>query len=532
MRAKRSPRFQLLLAWATVWGSTAATASTTITVLGPSQYRVVFAFKAPVGTTSVHLAGTFNGWDPRSLALDGADDQGVFRTSMILDQGRYEYKFVLDGKTWVTDPDNPHKTSGYQNAILFLGIDAPGEPGGRVPAPEPVEMAGHVEHPKPVKQLVEALSGPSGDGLSRSLDEWFAAHPMPLFTDASVTFVYAGAQVSDVGVQIAGYGWRTGYDLDRLLEHAPVFAVSLERSKLPPRMAYTFEVTHAGHTETVIDPHAWSLTSRSGNPVALAVEPSDERGRIEVLDNVKPSSGKLRPRDVYVYLPPAYDRRTEQRYPVLYMHDGQNCWDDPTEPFGHGGWCVNLTSDRLINAGQAVPFMVVGVANTPGRMEEYGPGADVLSAEGHAYIRFLERDVKPLVDRRYRTRSGAEHTALMGSSMGGVISLQAALLRPETFGAAACLSPAFEFTAGSAQRYATLVSKVGKVPVRLYVDHGTGGSNQDGAPATRRMVALLRATGWQDGPGFMYFADDGADHNERAWRARLERPLRFLFERP
>ncbi len=460
--------------------------------------------------------------------MEGPDEERVFRTSLILGKGRHEYKFVLDGETWTTDPDNPHRTPGYQNAILFLGLAPSSEPAQGVPPPEPVEMAGEVEPPESVKRLIESLANQTAADAVRLLERWFAEHPMPLFTDAALTFVYADGKASEVSVLLAGYGARTGYALHRLADGQPVFAVSLQRAKLPERLAYTLEVVRDGRSETVIDPHAWSLTSRSGRPAALAVEPSDRRGRIEVIRDLKASSGELRPRDVYVYLPPGYDRQRERRYPVLYLHDGQNCWDDPVEPFGHGGWCVNLTADRLIEEGKVEPFIAVGIANTPDRMKEYGPGKDVLSPD-HPYIQFLKRDVKPLIDHRYRTLPEAPHTALMGSSLGGVISLQAALLNPDTFGMAACLSPAFGFEEGSEQRYANLVRKIGRVPVRLYVDSGTGGRGQDGAPATRRMVTLLRETGWKDAEDLSHFEDTGADHNERAWRARLEKPLLFLF---
>jgi predicted alpha/beta superfamily hydrolase len=214
---------------------------------------------------------------------------------------------------------------------------------------------------------------------------------------------------------------------------------------------------------------------------------------------------------------------------VLYMHDGQNCWDDPVEPFGHGGWCVNLAADRLIDAGAIVPFIGVGVANTPDRLQEYGPGPDIFSADRQPYIRYLVDDVKAEVDRRYRTLTDAAHTALMGSSMGGVISLQAAIVRPDVFGQAACLSSAFIFGDASGHSYFDLIKKLGKQPVRLYLDSGTAGRQQDGAPKTRAMVALLRETGWKEGVDLMHFEDTGAEHNERAWRARVDRPLWFLF---
>lgn len=506
-----------------------ADASTEVSDLGGNQYRVLFTFKAPQGTQTVSLAGTFNGWNPQAHAMDGPDGEGVFRTRLILNKGRHEYKFVLDGWTWATDPDNPHQTAGYQNAVLYLGLEGTDAPGEATPAPPPVEMAARAAHPAAVKRLIERLGTPGEADPRVALERWFAEHPMPLFTDGAVTFVYADAGASEVHVQIDGYGSRTGYEMPRLADSKPVFAVSLTRAQLPDRMAYTFEVQRGGRSETVTDPHAWSLTSRSGRPAAAAVEASNRRGRIEALRDVKPSTGDLRPRDVYVYLPPGYDAGSGRRYPVLYLHDGQNCWDDPVEPFGHGGWCVNLTADRLIHEGKVEPFIAVGVANTPERMREYGPGTEARSADQHPYMRFLKHDLKPLIDRKYRTRSDAAHTALMGSSMGGVISLQTALLCPDTFGMAACLSPAFAFSDSSEQAYVELIKAAGKAPIRLYVDSGSGGAGQDGAPATRRMAALLREAGWTDGEEFMHFEDAGADHNERAWRARLEKPLCFLF---
>jgi enterochelin esterase-like enzyme len=506
----------------------ARAAGPTVLDLGGDQYRVEFTVAAPPGTRTVHLAGTFNGWNPTARALEGPDAQGRFRTSLVLPKGRHEYKFVLNGETWVTDADNPHKTPGYENAILFLGMPATSQPDA-APPPPPVAMAGIVGLPEDLKPLTELLADKNKADVAPLIEEWFAKHPMPLFTETSVTFVYADAKASEVFLQLAGYGARTGYDVRRLVEGRPVFAVSLDRAKLPERMAYTYDVLREGREESVLDPHAWSLTSRSNRPAALVAEASERRGRIEVIPAVRPSAGELKPRDVYVYLPPGYDRDGGRRYPVLYAHDGQNCWDDPTEPFGHGGWCINLTADRLINEKKIQPFIAVGVANTADRMREYGPGKDILAAADHPYLQFLKRDVKPLIDGKYRTQPDAAHTALMGSSMGGVVSLQGALLEPTTFGAAACLSPAFDFEEGSEQRYAELIKKAGKLPVRLYVDNGTGGRGQDGAPSTHRMVALLHETGWTDGRDFLYFEDTGAEHNERAWRARLDRPLAFLF---
>jgi predicted alpha/beta superfamily hydrolase len=521
-----------------------------LTDLGGGQYRVEFRYPAQAGTKTVHLAGTFNGWNIAAHPMDGPDAEGVFKTTLILPKGRHEYKFVINGRTWRTDPDNPYQTEGFRNAILYLGVEPPVTPSGEAAKPERADMAGELDHPQQIKDFIERLKEDSTAWMP-TVKRWRDERPMPLFTDRSVTFVCIHDAADEVTVQIAAHGSRTGYRMHHLVDDRPVFAVTLDRSRLPDRMAYTFEVfRNEGRAETVIDPLAWSLTSRSGKPAALGIEASDQRGRIEVIRDVRGSSQDLPPRDVYVYLPPGYDKESERRYPVLYLHDGQNCWDDPVEPFGHGGWCVNLTADRLIHAGTIRPFIAVGVANTPDRMREYGPGPNILSDAEHAYIQLLKRDVKPLIDRRYRTLPDAKNTALMGSSLGGNISMQAALLNPATFGQAACLSPAFIFKDDQGADYFDLVRRVGKVPVRVYLDSGTAGEHQDGAALTRKMAALFRELGWKsaedvnvktaepppeaggtDGVDFAHFEDAGAEHNERAWRARLEKPLVFLFGR-
>ena len=497
--------------------------------LGGDQYRVTWTFRPPSGARTIHLAGTFNEWNPQALALEGPDESGVFRVSQVLPKGRHEYKFVLDGQTWVSDPGNPHQTAGYANSILYLGVPPPDEPAAQPPPPQPVVMAGEVDHPPAVAALADKLRKADAAEIPRLARDWFSEHPQPLFSGEAVSFVHLAPSATDANLQILAYGARTGYRMRRLVEDRPVFAVSLERSKLPERAAYLLEVVTPSGSSTIVDPQAWSITSRADRPAGAIVEASAQRGRIEVIRDVKPSAGDLRQRDLYVYLPPGYDREKERRYPVLYMHDGQNCWDDPTQPFGHGGWCVNLTADRLIAEGKVKPFLVVGLANTADRMNEYGPGPDILSDAQHAYLQFLKRDVLPLISGRYRTLSGPPNTALMGSSLGGVISLEAALLAPEVYGQAACLSPAFVFKDAAGRDYPDLLRKVGRQPVRLYLDSGTAGEGQDGAPRTRAMVELLRSTGWKDGADLLHYEDAGAEHNERAWRARLDRPLVFLF---
>ncbi len=499
--------------------------------LGAGQYAVVFSFDAPPPTRSVHLAGTFNGWSPSATAMQGPDDQGTFTVSLTLDAGRYEYKFVLDGQQWQTDPDNPTKTGPHDNAVLALGV--PAMPIG----PEPVSgvprnMAALAPHPSVVNELATALRNADAVTAAALARAWLADHPMPLVGADTVSFLYADAQASSVGVLIRATGLWTAYDLARLGGGLPVFAATLRRDDFPGDSIYLFDVDEGGERRSVVDPFAWTVTSRDGQPVGVVAQGDPRRSRIRLLRDVKPSTSGLRSRDIYVYCPPGYEADTQQRFPVIYMHDGQNCWDDPQEPFGHGGWQVNVTADRLIAAGDVEPFLVVGICNTPDRLTEYGPGPDILSPTAHEYIEYLVRDVKPRIDATFRTQPGPADTALLGSSLGGCISLQAALLRPDVFGQAACLSPAFRFKDQAGRDYFDLLARVGKVPVRIYLDSGTAGPGGDGADATRRMGEALAAGGWVDHDGhrgdLMRCEDAGAEHNERAWRARLDRPLRFL----
>ncbi|MGE0710068.1 MAG: alpha/beta hydrolase-fold protein [Planctomycetota bacterium] len=260
-------------------------------------------------------------------------------------------------------------------------------------------------------------------------------------------------------------------------------------------------------------------------------EPRPREGRPGAFQRVEAAvlpapPGGLEPRPLYVYLPPSYEREPARRYPVLYLHDGQNVWSDPDGCFGHGGWYLDTTCERLWREGALPELILVGVPNSPARMREYAP--DLAEPRAAPYLRYLVEVVKPFVDGRYRTRPERAHTAIMGSSLGGLISFVGALSYPEVFGQAACLSSSFWFEDAGGRDAFELLARTGRPEVRLYVDSGTAGPSQDGAPGTRKMAEALRAAGWE-GPAFEHFEAEGATHDEGAWRARAERPLRFLF---
>lgn len=219
-------------------------------------------------------------------------------------------------------------------------------------------------------------------------------------------------------------------------------------------------------------------------------------------------------RDVLVYLPPGYDS-TDHRYPVLYMQDGQNLFDAGTS-FGGEEWHVDETLEAL--AAEGLEAIAVGLPHTnENRLHEYNPSAE---GRGENYLAFVTDTVKPLIDAAFRTQPDRAHTGLLGSSMGGLISLYGFFLRPAVFGLAGVLSPALWY-AGS--MIYDLVSSAPYVPGRLYLDHGTR-ENTAG-----RMAQLLRRKGYRDEIDLRYVKEEGGEHNERAWARRLPDALRFLL---
>jgi len=225
-------------------------------------------------------------------------------------------------------------------------------------------------------------------------------------------------------------------------------------------------------------------------------------------------------RHLIVWLPPGYEENTETRYPVLYMHDGQNVFDPATSFLGTD-WGVDETITRLMSDDLMKPVIVVGIYNSPDRSDDYGTGE-----KGIAYQKFVVNVVKPLIDSTYRTKPGREDTAVMGSSMGGLISFLLAWNYPQVFQQAACLSPAFFTNAVEMVRSAPTAPE----GMRIYMDNGTVGLEKELQVMCDDMMSALAPKGFVPGSNnFEWFLDQGAEHNERAWSIRVEKPLLFMF---
>lgn len=224
-------------------------------------------------------------------------------------------------------------------------------------------------------------------------------------------------------------------------------------------------------------------------------------------------------RRLLVYLPPDY-WRTDRRYPVLYFQDGQNLFDRATG-FGGQEWQADETLEALSAEGRPA----IAVALDHGgeqRNQEYNPFPGWWPARGEAYVDFLAATVKPLIDAQFRTKPDRGHTLIVGSSLGGLISLYAFFGRPEVFGAVGALSPALWPVHGAIY---TFVRAAPLVEGRIYLDHGTRENS------ARPLYDLLTEKGYRARRHLKFVAEAGGEHTESAWARRLPGALRFLLPR-
>jgi len=246
-------------------------------------------------------------------------------------------------------------------------------------------------------------------------------------------------------------------------------------------------------------------------------------------------------RHVEIWLPPGYDADSATRYSVLYMHDGQNLFDPRIANTGVD-WGVDEAVMRLADRGVMAPIIVVGVWSTAERGPEYSPwhGAP-------RYARFLIEELMPRVDREFRTLTGPAHTAVMGSSMGGLLSFYLVTHHPDVFGACGCISTHFPLseavvarvfpdlaatTAPDSTPYVVRdIARGFQVPqgTRYWFDFGGQGLDAEYGPTHEAVRTWLLRQGLEEGRDFVIRRYPQATHNEASWRARLEDPLTFLF---
>jgi len=236
-------------------------------------------------------------------------------------------------------------------------------------------------------------------------------------------------------------------------------------------------------------------------------------------------------RSLYIYLPPSYGFEPDRRYPVLYMHDGQNIFDG-SRSYSGDGWEIHQTADELIAAGLMEEILIVGIAHqNERRLSEYAhmdgayQGSSV-KGRGLQYESFLLNDVKPFIEANFRVLPGKENTGLMGSSMGGLVSFNIGLRHPEVFGKLGVLSPSFWWNPGKTLKQIKRLPN-SKMPTRMWMDMGEqeGQLSQDFS----MMVKQLRKKGISESENMACWLVPEGSHSEKAWMSRVHCPLLYLF---
>ena len=238
-------------------------------------------------------------------------------------------------------------------------------------------------------------------------------------------------------------------------------------------------------------------------------------GRCVVHEELGPEG--LPMRRVTVWLPECYDNHPEERFGVIYLHDGQNVFDPARSSFGTE-WSADEAVASLMGSGELASMIVVGVDNSPLRRTEYAPGQN-----GTAYRAWFAGPLREFIDATYRTVDAPEKRWVGGASMGGLVSFMLAWEHPEVYGAAICMSPAFKYL-----NFDYPAGLQGPSPERthFYIDNGTEELEAELQPGVDAMVARLPELGCPEGTCFTLFIEQGARHFEADWGRRLPGALR------
>jgi predicted alpha/beta superfamily hydrolase len=254
---------------------------------------------------------------------------------------------------------------------------------------------------------------------------------------------------------------------------------------------------------------------------------STAQPNVQILDTAFFMSPLNRTRRIWLYLPPDYATGTK-RYPVIYMHDGQNLFDQSTSFSGE--WEIDETLNHLQKEGD-YGAIVVGIDNgARKRLDEYSPWANKAygGGEGDEYIDFIRDNLKPFIDQKFRTKSTPEYTCLWGSSMGGLISTYGVLKYPETFGKAGVFSPSYWFSFDSLTQ--TITTKTSNLE-RIKIIHVAG--EKEGANMKVFIHRVNDALTTQKIPvsNLKVKIDTDGTHTEGYWKREFAEAYKWLFSK-
>ncbi|MCU0424605.1 MAG: alpha/beta hydrolase-fold protein [Candidatus Kapabacteria bacterium] len=318
------------------------------------------------------------------------------------------------------------------------------------------------------------------------------------------------------------------------------------------KLAYKFKIENSQR----LGPNSWETVQnstllltgkpqtvkRTFNVQSLAPTPPTRLASVRVHEFFQPKT--LLQRTISVYVPPGYDNST-QRYPVLYLHDGQNIFDDATAASGE--WYADEIAEMLIKSKKLPPCIIVGVSvRGEDRINEYTPvpmrradglgRADDIGGKGSMHAQMLAEEIKPFIDSTYRTLKDRANTAVGGSSLGGLISIYTAMTYPSVFGRVMAMSPSVWWSnswilASIRQTIAdSIPTSLKPAQCRIWVDIGDA-EGVEAVAGARELKNLFIEKGWKLNANLGYMEAKNAPHSETAWSERLEPALSFMFGR-
>jgi predicted alpha/beta superfamily hydrolase len=281
-------------------------------------------------------------------------------------------------------------------------------------------------------------------------------------------------------------------------------------------MVTAFLIAAAFQQQQPIDPRRHTLT-----------------GGIETI-NAFESKTLNNKRNILIYLPPGYEETERRRYPVLYCLDGQNVFDGATSFIPGKEWRIDEAAQSLIQANLIEPIIIVAIENAGvARADEYLPTrfefrGSKMGGKASDFAKFLLTELKPKIDRDYRTLPDRKNTGLLGSSLGGVATFYIGMKHPDRFSMLAVVSPSVWANDQEMTRFAKSLTT--KPQTKIWVDFGKE-EGPDSEQYTHAFVDALIAKKWTPGKDLAFYQDGFAGHNEDAWARRVPAMLLWLYRK-
>ena len=330
-------------------------------------------------------------------------------------------------------------------------------------------------------------------------------------------------------------GWTGGQDAYRLEQVGENYAITFTKSE----ETIHFKFTKGSWDSVELDNDSQELDNRNltlsneNDTVRVAIAKwadysskiSTASANVHLLAEAFDMSPLDKKRRVWIYLPKSY-HTSAKKYPVVYMQDGQNLFDQILSYSGE--WEVDETLDKL-GDNKELELIIVGIDHGDAeRIDEYSPWeiTDYPSKlQGDAYVQFIVKTLKPFVDKNYRTLNNRNNTGIMGSSLGGLISYYAALQYPETFGKAGVFSPSFEIVKMSSD-FARDHSNISSTKIYFMAGDRESGHMVD---EMGNMILIMTSSGFPEKNIKSEVVKEG-EHNEQLWREQFEAAIKWLFE--